>query len=458
MPKTEKQEFDDVIKDLPDNWILVSIGFDIDRNDLYLSRSDGEQVVFKLPLKRHATRQGEDDGLGYEQMEQQFQHIMKENKQSTTSAKHLTKHERKEWYQKRMDLDQMLKEWLETLESKWLGGFKGLMQSKDYISHSVDRHLIQFKDRIEGLVYSSLTKRFITKQNKVSLPIQFYKMILRMGSEPGYDDIEDIIYYLLDCYALHDIVNDELDIDELTEEFKDAIKAFYMELERLKQKETKKHIVLILDKHSQHWPWESLPCLRGESVSRIASYALLKELRKPLDFEPRSVFYMLNPSGDLTKTQSNFQHLLKKPGFQGIVGSEPQTDLSDRLRSCDLFLYFGHGGTEKYIQEHHWKELHGKVPPSLLFGCSSGHLKKMGFFDPHGISLDYLLHGAPAVLGNLWDVTDVDIDKYALDLLDRWLFQKKDDLGQATSKAREACQLKYLVGASPVLYGLPLHL
>lgn len=33
-----------------------------------------------------------------------------------------------------------------------------------------------------------------------------------------------------------------------------------------------------------------------------------------------------------------------------------------------------------------------------------------------------------------------------------------NQLCEAVSKAREACQLRYLVGASPVVYGIPVSL
>ena len=59
----------------------------------------------------------------------------------------------------------------------------------------------------------------------------------------------------------------------------------------------------------------------------------------------------------------------------------------------------------------------------ILMGCSSGRLTSVNrrqakcleelplFYDPEGISLSYLCAGAPCVVGNLWDVTDHDIDR-----------------------------------------------
>ena len=107
------------------------------------------------------------------------------------------------------------------------------------------------------------------------------------------------------------------------------------------------------------------------------------------------------------------------------------------------------------------------------------------------------------MLGNLWDVTDKDIDRFSESLFDVWgltsppkgieiqesleenpnpfflpshstkfngdkksgiNFKFKQGHGsplsltQSIAIARDACKLPYLVGAAPVLYGLPIVL
>ncbi|RKP11569.1 hypothetical protein BJ684DRAFT_12737, partial [Piptocephalis cylindrospora] len=69
----------------------------------------------------------------------------------------------------------------------------------------------------------------------------------------------------------------------------------------------------------------------------------------------------------------------------------------------------------------------------------------------------------PSLLGNLWDVTDKDIDRFSMSVLDSCgLGQERLKPGhaplsllKAVSVSREACTLKYLIGASPVVYGIP---
>jgi separase len=84
--------------------------------------------------------------------------------------------------------------------------------------------------------------------------------------------------------------------------------------------------------------------------------------------------------------------------------------------------------------------------------------------------LCYLLAGCPALVANLWDVTDRDIDKFSNALLDNWVDtdrpgrsssdtqRARRSLAEELPVARGACKLRYLNGASPVCYGVPVHL
>ena len=93
-------------------------------------------------------------------------------------------------------------------------------------------------------------------------------------------------------------------------------------------------------------------------------------------------------------------------------------------------------------------------------GCSSGKLSNNGDYDPHGTALNYLIAGCPSLVANLWDVTDGDIDKLTLRLLEEVGILDGDTDGTCLSEgviiAREECQLKYLVGSAVVVYGVPV--
>lgn len=146
-------------------------------------------------------------------------------------------------------------------------------------------------------------------------------------------------------------------------------------------------------------------------------------------------------------------------------------------------------------------------------GCSSGAVAENGAFEPSGMVLAYLVAGAPAVVGTLWDVTDRDCDRFAVRCGVRWGLWpemegekkcggrgrkgdvekargarrggrrggeagergrgedegagkcagaaeegRKVSLVEAVAKSRDACYLKYLNGAALVVYGIPVFL
>lgn len=89
------------------------------------------------------------------------------------------------------------------------------------------------------------------------------------------------------------------------------------------------------------------------------------------------------------------------------------------------------------------------------------------------VLLRIVVAGAPAVVANLWDVTDRDIDRFSRSLLCHWVPSHPEhsplpdrqaaespkteevSLSAAVSASRPACRLKHLIGAAPVCYGLP---
>ena len=76
---------------------------------------------------------------------------------------------------------------------------------------------------------------------------------------------------------------------------------------------TQQHIFLILDKYLQELPFESMPNLRGRSVSRIPDTLWLRDqIERPKTINGNSVFYILNPSQDLKNTEKTFQEFFKE--------------------------------------------------------------------------------------------------------------------------------------------------
>lgn len=234
--------------------------------------------------------------------------------------------------------------------------------------------------------------------------------------------------------------------------------------------EPKGHVVLILDKYLQKLPWESISCLRSRSVTRMPSlhsllgHCAMKEsdpscvLNRGVD--TKQVYYVLNPDGNLGDTEERFKDWFNSEvEWQGMCGGPPNSDqLQEVVTTKDLYIYVGHGAGARFLdgQKILKQELRAAC---LLFGCSSAALAVRGELEGSGIILNYLMAGCPFVLGNLWDVTDRDIDRFTKALLESWLSAGSGaPLLDYMAPSRQATHLKYLIGAAPIVYGLPIHM
>ena len=74
----------------------------------------------------------------------------------------------------------------------------------------------------------------------------------------------------------------------------------------------------------------------------------------------------------------------------------------------------------------------------MLWGCSSGELRDMGDFDRIGTPNNYMIAGCPTLVANLWDVTDRDIDKFALSVFDKMNIQDRKSTRLNSSHSGES--------------------
>ncbi|XP_026161906.1 separin isoform X2 [Mastacembelus armatus] len=229
------------------------------------------------------------------------------------------------------------------------------------------------------------------------------------------------------------------------------------------------HVVLILDKYLQRLPWESISILKSRSVSRMPSLhsliglSIQKEtcsqsiLKRGVD--TRQVFYVLDPDANLGNSQERFKEWFSRMDWEGVCGVAPDSgQLEEAVATKDLYIYVGHGAGARFLDSQTVLKRQMKAA-SLLFGCSSAALAVRGDQEGQGIILNYLIAGCPFVLGNLWDVTDRDIDRFTKALLESWLSAGSGaPLLDYMGPSRQATHLKHLIGAAPVVYGLPVHL
>ncbi|XP_069395412.1 separin isoform X2 [Paralichthys olivaceus] len=236
------------------------------------------------------------------------------------------------------------------------------------------------------------------------------------------------------------------------------------------REEPRGHVVLILDKYLQKLPWESISILKSHSVSRMPSLHSLiglsiqkandshSVLRRGVD--TKKVFYVLDPDANLGNSQDRFKEWFSsQPDWEGVCGVAPDSgQMEEAVANKDLYIYVGHGAGARFLDGQTVLKTQLRAA-SLLFGCSSAALAVRGDQEGQGIILNYLIAGCPFALGNLWDVTDRDIDRFTKALLESWFAAGPGaPLLEHMGPSRQATNLKHLIGAAPVAYGLPVYL
>ncbi|KIY31248.1 hypothetical protein I305_06356 [Cryptococcus gattii E566] len=496
------------LENVPANWAVISINVSEDRNTMFISRHQNgyEPIVFCLPVDRQGRREGDDDIWTFDAAVGELETIIKTSNESARRAKHITTPEgRAEWWAERRALDKRMEELCVNLEFVWLGAFKTILSPRNRFNKA---DLSNFSDSLDKIFQAALsggrnskTKGYATKPH---LDDALLESFASLSSKCKEEEIEDLVYFILDIYQFHGVpvALSELDIDQIALDVKSVLEKVEMKQNKISSTLGEEHIFLALDKNVQPFPWESIPILRGRPISRIPSLSFLLDqvamgnhLRPSLTqsivaadnhlgikriVNSRRTFYILNPSGDLARTETHFKpwidEMAEKAGWKGIVGRPPtEMEMRAALRDYDLVLYFGHGGAEQYISSQKIRSL-PQCATTMLWGCSSGHLKEQGDFDRTGTAWHYMVAGCPSLVGNLWDVTDRDIDRLSEHVLKHGLHldaahqpQSRSrantllplselSTAQAVNKARNECKLKYLNGAAPVVYGLPVYL
>ncbi|GFO39560.1 separin [Plakobranchus ocellatus] len=229
-------------------------------------------------------------------------------------------------------------------------------------------------------------------------------------------------------------------------------------------------VVFILDKTLTRLPWESMPNLSNQMITRVPSLATLKVLLRmhqeriasPVEHgvDRSDAVAVIDPESNL-----QFSSTFLLPQFQQIRGwtclsQKPPTvsDLKAILTEHSIYLYVGHGWGKQFVGGDDLQMFRGKAV-AVVMGCYSSKLEHRPRVDGDGAPLYFLLAGCPAVMGNLWVVTDKDIDKLTSCMVQQWMTTPSPlPLGLSLNRARNACKLVGLNGFAPVIYGLPVQI
>ncbi|XP_018495310.1 uncharacterized protein LOC100898129 [Galendromus occidentalis] len=363
-----------------------------------------------------------------------------------------------DFWRQRYETDSLLSEFRGSLENSWMGCWKGMFLSaaQDWEKEIVDlvREKILRKAEDEDL---NVDKRMLDiglcGLNALN-GMQFATMLIKVLGAEKSEKREKIRGLAYETFAYASAKRGEVQTDPV-----------------------RSPVILVFDKHLINLPFDSCPMFHDIEVTRMPCIALTMAhaflIRRranrgnpPFSLEnPKNGFYCVNPEDNLEKTQERFLHEMVDVihHWDGTCGQPlSREDFRKNLQSKSLYLYCGHG-TGRQVMRDCVESINVRAV-SLLFGCSSARLRRFGTkTDVEGYALRLIIGGAPAVLGNLWDVTDRDIDGFTYSMLRKWLlplFPKsavrlETRLGAAVNKTREECKLRALTGAAPVVFGLP---
>lgn len=491
---------------LPLNWMVITLNICSLNGDLLINKitrdksaqNDVSILSFRLPLDsiERRKRRNEDDediaekneNLSFDSVYKRLQDIIKSSDETTQIARIQrikTKQDKAEWWRERKSLDNDLKTVLEDIDHYWFGGFRTLFESSKFQETIIK----DFKREVYEIMNQLVSETEYSKIDDTSIELLLLQdPTVQENKTLSFKLAKDIIMHMLYCIqskmpSFKMPISSEIDgtvgkVVELLERRSTILK-----------ESDDTHIVLIPTHQCNSIPWESTPILRNKSVTRMPSIQMLTDLLNNNNDLPEGKqidtskgYYVINPAGDLKRTEENFKTIFEDMhGWNGIVGDKPtETDIIQGISNSNLYIYAGHGGGEQYIKSKSIKKLENCCP-TILLGCSSGALKYEGVFEPYGTVYNYLLGGSPMVLANLWDVTDKDIDKFTISMFQKWeLFVDYDslksfslstcnddstennelplNLSEAIRDSRDTCTLKYLNGAAPILYGIPMTL
>ncbi|KEF59540.1 uncharacterized protein A1O9_04384 [Exophiala aquamarina CBS 119918] len=492
---------------LPETWSVVSIGLTKDRTELLVARISRHRspFVIRIPLTRPDPSAMDHEELDFDSAKAELEDIVLAANTSAHDSRGCSadKTVRKAWFAERLSLDSRLAALLDNIENIWFGGFRGLLSAKAADAMALARFAQSLSNTLGRHLPSRQKPSKAGKAHKVELHSHVLELFLTLG-HPRETDLEDsvtdLIYFVVDVLQFNGENNayDEIDFDAMLVEILDALHAYHEGTSSNSLERENSHVILLVDKQLQAFPWESLPCMRGRSVSRMPSLGAIWERLEKMGDHPSNRegyvvsasegTYILNPSSDLVSTEETFRSVFEAqlPGFKAIVNRSPtETEFETALQDSPLVLYFGHGGGAQYIRGRTIRKLQ-QCAVTLLMGCSSAKLSECGVYESNGMPWNYINGGSAAVVGTLWDVTDRDIDRFAMETMSEWGLVNQADitrvvegkkkaarnqpsksgtqktvkmsLDQAIARARDRCLLKYLNGAAPVMYGIPVFL
>lgn len=441
--------------------VLVGFSLSSEKDAIFLWQVSVSREPFALRLPIPV------EGLqSYQSIQQRLNEILASMKAMTTGEGVLSEREKKRWWKKRFELDHSLGQLMADVEEHWLGDARALFLPVSF--H--DDFGVECDPVVSAFGAAAIHHPDLISADAIASVVD--RANPEMDSQPFVRRVQEL---LDEASSSQKIASPRRRQKTQTRQ---SSRSQVPKVQSAKSITVAGEVMLAIDTDLEFLPWECLPVLRSSKcgVSRLPHESFLSPCSDTDIVDSSRVFYVLNPTGDLASTQRTFQDLFESQyGWSGTSGSSGRKlDTGDNLASLesnDVFLYCGHGGGESIVPPRQLATSLSRVPVSILMGCSSGRLERYSSgAESGGTAVEYLLAGAPAVVANMWDVSDKDIDRLTESLLEHWMGisvaadkevsqgasatgSKTCTLAVALARARDACRLPYLVGAATVLYG-----
>ncbi len=216
-----QREYIDII---PASWNVISLSLSEPRDEIRISkiRSGQTPFILVLPLKRHNSRDADEEIFGFDQAKTELLETIALANYSTSDAQDMSrKGAKSEWWEARAALDARLKDLLANIESIWLGGFRGVFTQ--------EVHPLDILSRFQQSLYNILDRHLPSRQkrdkgrkaNRLVLDPRVLELFVEMGDPDEVDDLDeplmDLLYFVIDILQFNGERNayDEIDFDSV---------------------------------------------------------------------------------------------------------------------------------------------------------------------------------------------------------------------------------------------------